>query len=126
MSVTIEGLDGLISAFRAAPDHLRSEAKKVVAKGALNIKNDARQRVWGGLSHPTHLPHYAASIDYDLTDGGLTAEVGPNMGLIQGAFGRGVEFGSSGTGPIPHMIPAFDTEDPKFLEALRQAAIGAL
>lgn len=126
MSVTIDGLDALLSAFQSAPANLEAESLKVVSKGALNIKNDARQRVQAGLHARSHLPHYPRSISYDLLDAGLTAEIGPDPTMIQGRFGRGIEFGSSHAGPIPHMLPAADTEAPKFEEALRQAAIGAL
>lgn len=126
MTVTVDGLTELQAVFREAPQKLQTAARRNVSKTALEVKKGAQTRVQAGLSATkSHLPHYARSIDYDLTAGGLSADVGPNPSKIQGAFGRGVEFGSSRAGPIPHMLPAADDQWPLFqagmLTAVEQA-----
>lgn len=97
-----------------------TEARKVVAKGALNIKTDARRRV-GGLKHA---PSYPASITYDSkeTPGGATAEIGPDKNKRQGALGNLIEYGSVHNSPKPHMAPAADAEAPRFEKAMEELA----
>lgn len=101
------------------------EVRKVVERGALNVKKDAQQR-FQAQSSGTYLPHYAASITYEMT-GPLEAEVGPERtGHKQGQMGRGIEFGSSNKGPMPHMIPAADAEEPKLADQVGDAAVRVL
>lgn len=110
----------LVDASRVAP----VEARKVVAKGALNIKNDARRRV-SGLAHA---PAYPSSITYDTeqTATGATAEIGPDKGKRQGALGNILEYGTLKNAPRPHMGPAAEAEKPKFEKAMEAAAIEPL
>jgi hypothetical protein len=70
-----------------------AETAKVVGRGALNIKNDARRRITG----LRHAPRYPYSIDYDLyvTGRGAVADVGPNKSKRQGALGNLLEYGST-------------------------------
>lgn len=127
MTVTVDGLTELQAVFRAAPQKLKTAAKRNVSKTALEVKKGAQTRVKAGLSATkSHLPHYARAIDYDLAAGGLSAVVGPNPNKIQGAFGRGVEFGSARTGPIPHMLPAADDQWPLFQAGMKTAVEQAL
>lgn len=121
MSITVTGLSELISDFRAAPAKLETQAKRNVSKTALEIKKGAQSRVQASLSARSHLPHYSRSIDYDLLDDGLTAEVGPNPDKIQGAFGPGVEFGSARTAPISHLYPSGDEQWPKYVQGISGA-----
>jgi hypothetical protein len=106
----------LVDAARVAP----AEARKVVAKGALNIKNDARRRV-SGLAHA---PAYPSSITYDTeqTANGATAEIGPDKSKRQGSLGNILEYGTVKNAPIPHMAPAAEREKPKFEKAMEAAA----
>lgn len=100
----------------AAPD----EAAKVVEKGALNIKNDARRRV-GFLRHA---PAYPAAIGYDSRRGfrGPEAEIGPDKNKRQGALGNLIEHGSVNNPPHPHMAPAAEAEMPRFERAMTDLA----
>ncbi|MEU4570834.1 hypothetical protein, partial [Micromonospora sp. NPDC023956] len=63
---------GLDQAAAAAP----VEVRKVVQRGALNIKNDARRRVQG----LRHAPAYPYAITYDSTETptGASADIGPD------------------------------------------------
>lgn len=98
------------------PHEIVKDVEKVVEKGALNIKKDAAQRISG---HP-HAPHYPKSISYDVrrTFGGIEAEIGPDKGRMQGALGNILEYGTSKNAPLPHLAPALDAEEPKYVKAL--------
>lgn len=100
------------------------QARKVVAKGALNIKRDAQRRT-SGLAHA---PAYPRSITYDSheTPTGGWAEIGPDKTRRQGALGNILEFGTVKNAPIPHMLPAAEAERPKFEKAMEDLAAKAL
>lgn len=100
----------LAAAGRDADD----EGAKVVAKGSLNIKNDARQRAPSG----PHTPKYAASINYDVSEGAgwVEGEIGPVEGRPQRGLGNLLEYGGPYNAPRPHLEPALDAEEPRFYE----------
>lgn len=108
--------DVLEHAAGAAP----AEARKVVAKGALNIKNGARRRVTGHR----HLPRYPNAITYDShqTPTGGWAEIGPDKDRPQGPLGNIIEYGGVREAPIPHMLPAAAEELPRFERAMMDLA----
>jgi HK97 gp10 family phage protein len=126
VSIRIEhgDLDRLAADLDEAAKVAPGEARKVVQKGALNIKNGARQRI----GRPAHAPAYASSITYDTkeTPGGAEAEIGPDKGKRQGALGNLLEYGSINNAPIPHIRPAVDEELPKFEKAMQDLAEKAL
>src|ERR1700754_2874530 len=115
---TVTGLDGkdglntlaaeLAETARVAP----AEARKVVQKGLLNIKNDWRKR-WTGYPHAPRLP-YAIGYDSYLKGYETGGEVGPDKDKRQGALGNLFEYGSLNNAPIPGGAPALETERPKF------------
>ncbi len=107
-----------------AEDVAPVEARKVVARGALNIKTDAARRV-SGLAHA---PAYPRSITYDLrtTLTGAWAEIGPDKSRRQGALGNVIEYGTVNNPPRPHIGPAADAERPRFERALEDLAVKAL
>lgn len=98
--------------------------RPVVSKGALNVKDDARRLISG---HPRSR-HYPATIGYDLEVNGseICAEIGPDKDRRQGALGNILEFGTSNNAPIPHLGPALDLEEPRFGDAVADAAARAL
>lgn len=100
---------------RAASD-APAEAAKVVERGAVNIKKDARNRVTG----LAHAPAYPRSITYDTWQGlrGPMAEIGPDKTRRQGALGNILEHGTLNNAPVPHMLPAAQAEAPRFERAL--------
>lgn len=103
-----------------AAESAHGEAKKVVAKGALNIKTGAAERI-DGLAHA---PHYPKAITYDELDeaDGPAAEVGPDKERKQGALGNILEHGApeQNTPPRPHLAPAADEESPRFEKQLEE------
>ena len=113
-------LDRWVAKMDQAISDTPNEAAKVVAKGALNIKNGARQRISG---HPS-APAYPSSITYDTWMGlrGPMAEIGPDKNRRQGALGNILEYGTVKNAPIPHIKPAADEELPRFEAAMEDLA----
>lgn len=122
MSMRVEhgDVDRWIVTLDKAISDTPDEAAKVVAKGALNIKNDARRRL-GSLAHA---PAYPSSITYDTFSGlrGPGAEIGPDKSRRQGALGNLIEYGSVNNPPHPHMAPAAEAEAPRFAKAMEDLA----
>lgn len=112
---------------RRVADRAVEELPPVVERGANNIKRDARRLVKAATSG-TYLPHYPRAITYEMEQGGdwVQAKVGPEEGMLQGGMGRGVEFGSVHTAPIPHLFPAFEAEEPRFIQQVGLAAMRSL
>jgi hypothetical protein len=115
-----------------APGVAASAARGVVAKGALNIKNDARRRASG----IAHAPTYPYTITYDTHEvvGGVWAEIGPDKQKkvgggphkTPGNLGGVLEFGGPRSAPIPHLRPAAEAERPRFEKALEDLAVKAI
>ena len=107
------------------------DARKVVAKGALNIKTDARRRASG----IAHAPRYPYTITYDSheTPTGGWAEIGPDKDkhvgngphATPGDLGHLLEYGGPKSAPIPHMAPAAAAERPRFDKAMEDLALKA-
>lgn len=94
---------------------VHTKAPKVVAKGAVQIKAQARATA----PVTPHAPLYALSINYDLVDeNGVTeATIGPEPGRKQWGLGAIFEYGTPRTKPRPHLEPALDSEEPRFYNA---------
>lgn len=105
-----------------AAEEVPPEARKVVAKGSLNIKNDARRMAPKG----PHLPYYANSINYETgeTRTTSTGEIGPRKepDALQGDLGHLLEYGGPKNPPYPHLMPAADREEPRFYQAMEDMA----
>ncbi|WP_405019553.1 hypothetical protein OHV05_24455 [Kitasatospora sp. NBC_00070] len=108
---------GILSARIArAGAEIEREAAAVVARGALNIKND-----WRANARQTagrHARIYPASIGYDLhplPGGGARAVIGPDKDLPQGPLGNILEYGSASSPPHNDGGRAFLAEEPRFL-----------
>lgn len=115
-------LQELAAEYDATPERAFAELEPIVDKGALNVKTRARELVSASI-RGLYLPHYPRAIDYDIESGSaeIEAEIGPNPDMSQGGMGLGVEFGSSNTGPTPHLIPAYEEEIPRFAQATDEA-----
>jgi hypothetical protein len=114
----------LLRELERVPEVAVKDLRAVVQKGALNIKKDAARRI-SGLRHA---PAYPRSISYDSheTATGAWAEIGPDKDKRQGALGNLLEYGSIKNAPRPHLGPAADAEEPKFVKALEDLAVKAL
>lgn len=115
----------LVKTFHEAttgPAH--KDVEKVVFKGAMNIRDDARRRI----GRSAHAPRYPDSIDFDMYVSlrGPAAEIGPNKDKPQGALGNLLEFGSANNPARPHMGPAGEAEEPKFGKAIEDLTVRQL
>ena len=117
-------LDKWSDDLRMAGPITRQQARGVISKGALAIKTEARANAPGG----PHTPFYPASINYDINvvPEGYEAEIGPAEGRKQWGLGNLLEYGSAHNPPHPHLEPALDHEEPKFLDACEHLAAGDL
>lgn len=126
MTVRIDhgDVDRLVAELDKAIYNCPGEVEKVVARGALQIKNGARRRI----GRPAHAPAYPNSISYDIQRWGLgaVAEIGPDKGRRQGALGNLLEYGSVNNAPIPHIRPAADEELPRFERAMEDLGVKLL
>lgn len=126
------GLDALAADLAEALADSPDEVRKVLQKGALNIKNDARARVAG----IAHAPRYPYTITYDTSTKGprSEAEIGPDPDKevgggphrTPGNLGAILEYGSVNNAPVPHLGPALDAERPRFERALSDLEVRLL
>lgn len=121
MNVTadIDGLTSLLAALEVAPLKMAAAVHASTVVAANKVKRDARQRISGR----SHLPQYPYTISYDLkvTPSGIEAEIGPERGG-QGSLGHLIEYGTTTSGPNPHMRPSFDAEVPVWLSHMARIA----
>lgn len=115
-------LDGLAGVFRYNGARAQLQARAVVARGALNVKNGWRANAVA--SSGRHARLYPASISYEMRPHptGASAEIGPDKGKPQGALGNLLEFGSVNNAPHMDGARALAAESAAF--ALHVAAIG--
>lgn len=94
------------------------DVRDVVAKGAVNVKKDWRQRATG----IAHAPRYPSSIGYDWT-GPFEATIGPeDTAQNQGFLGHILEFGGAHNAPRNDGQQALDAEEPRFEKAISDLA----
>lgn len=127
MEVRVEtsGWDDLIRDWQKVPAELMPALEKVTSKGALNIKQDWAKR-WEGHTTIAHLPR---AINYDLATTADTteAEIGADHAKTQGTLAHIIEFANTEYGtlrnaPIPGGQPALDAEEPRYVNAIADAA----
>jgi hypothetical protein len=119
VSIDTSELDRLSASFASATRNLPREVRAVVAKGALNVKNDTRKNV---SDHPTW-GRIAQTVNYDLAGNAFFSEavVGyddEGQGELAGIY----EFGSATRDPHPTLFPAAERERPRFEKALADVA----
>lgn len=116
-TVDTSELDKLADDLADIPEEKRPEFRKVVEKGALNIKTGLRADAAG---HPTYRL-FPLSITYDMT-GELEAEIGPDKGRVQGALGNILYFGTSKNAPQLDLEGPLQREIPRFEDATAEVA----
>lgn len=116
-------LQALANVFRVNSVRAQVQARAVVARGALNVKNGWRANAVATAGRHARL--YPSSIGYDMLPypTGASAEVGPDKGKPQGALGNLLEFGSVKNPPHLDGARALAAEQVAFLAHV--AAIGA-
>ena len=116
VSIDTSEMRALAADLTAAPLRVALGARAVISHGALNVK---RQLV-AEMSASRHFKGFARDIDYDLLDGGMTAEIGPHSGPGNPGAGANIAiFGTSrGGGTVPDPQGALDAEAPNVESAL--------
>ena len=123
MASDFSELRKLATDLRNAGNVVRSEARAVVSKGALNIKNQMRDEA--------KRRHYDFShrISYDLKVGpdSIEAEIGPETGGV-GSLAGIAYFGgvNGGGGTVPDPLGALEAEAPNVERYLAELAEKAL
>lgn len=114
-------LDRIATDLGTAGVRATSRVVDVTRKGAVNIRDDARDMI-DGLAHA---PQYPASITFsmDFTGGVVAADIGPDKDLPQGALGNLLEYGSVNNPPHQHLGPALDREGPDYIDYLEDAIL---
>lgn len=125
MGARMHGMDEWIDDLASVPDRAPREFRQVVSKGALNIKNDWRER-WAAIrAAKTHIPHLVRGIGYDITERGqvISAEIGVDPKNRQAFLSKIIEDGTLGrSAPHPGPVPALDAEMPRFEAAAAKVA----
>lgn len=116
MGAHAEGLTELIDDMKHAQEDIVEETRKIVKRGANNIKKDAKEK-WANLAHAPALPR-AISYDVDVKGTTVEAEIGPDKAKRQGALGNLLEYGSSNNAARPALGPALDAEEPNLVRYL--------
>lgn len=108
----------------SAPLRVALDARAVVFKGAMNVKAQLGREM--GASR--HFKGFGRDIDFDILDGGLTAEIGPHSGRGHPGAGANIAyFGTSrGGGTVPDPQGALDAEGPGFDKAMGDLLGGIL
>lgn len=120
MGAKLTGADELIADLNYAAEHVVDETKKVVKRGAQNIKRDTQAK-WAGARYAPSLAS-AVTYDVDVLSKAVRAQIGPDKSRRQGALGNIYEYGVPGTAPQPALSPALDAEEPRFVKALEDMA----
>ena len=139
VAVDASELRALINDLRDAPNLVRKEARSVISKGALNIKNQMRDEV----AKSRHF-RFAHTVTYDIKGGGdsISAEIGPKSGGVGSLAGfayfggspwsgrkkpgRGWQQGPGGGGTVADPQGALDAEAPNVEKYLAELAEKAL
>ena len=126
MGIDLRELRTVTASIAARSAAVTREGAAVVARGALNIKNDWRTRA--RVTAGAHARHYPNSISYDVTEapGVTVAEIGPDKHRPQGPLGNILEFGTSTQAGHNDGGQALDAEEPLFqaqVDALSERAL---
>ncbi len=122
VSIDMSEVRALAVDMRQAVRKVTGETKRIVAKGAVEIKKDLRAKMAGSK----HFKGFTPAITYDVLDGGLSAEIGPERGK-PGSGGNLAYFGSSrGGGTVEDPIEALLREAPEVERRLSDLLGGLL
>lgn len=127
-TVDMTAVNALAQDLAGVGARIRPTMKATVTKGALNIKNAAKQAILDQTRH-AYVKQYPYSITYDIKATGdtVSAEIGPDKDKPQGALGNLLEYGTPNNGgPYPHLNPALDAEEENTVTWLTKAAEDAV
>lgn len=112
--IDLDGLNSLVADLDHSPIKVQAGARKAVEKAAKNGAANARR-----LAPRRYLPHYADTITHEAAweKGAAVGEFGPEA-RGQGNLGAILEQGTAKSPPQAHIGPAFDLEQPEFIDDL--------
>lgn len=102
-------------------DRIEEAAGPVIERGGMNVKRSAQEAIRGQV-RGQYLRHYPRSITYEMVEP-LAVEIGPDSAKPQGGMGRGVEFGSANTPPMPHLLRSGEDEGPNLEKHLADVVL---
>jgi hypothetical protein len=112
ITVDTHEIDELAALFLEEAATLDVRVTPIVEANARRVRDDARQNASG---HPS-LPHYPASITYDMvvTGQGVAADIGPDKDLPQGPLGNIIEYGTANNAPMGNLAKASAQNEARF------------
>ena len=122
VSIDMSEVRALAVDMRQAVRKATGETKKIVAKGALEIKKDLQ----GQMAGSKHFKGFARGITYDVLDGGFSAEIGPEKGKPGSGANLGYFGTSRGGGTVEDPIEALLREAPEVERRLSDLLGGLL
>jgi len=117
MSIDFSQVEQLADDLEGVPADRRPEFRKVVKKGALNVKNGMQR----DAQNSGHYKHFSRSISFDMTEE-FAAEIGPDKERVQGALGNILYFGTSKNAPVLDINGPLHREEPRLADAIADVA----
>ena len=116
--VKIDGFDKLEAKLKRNMD--LGAVRAVVRKNGADLQTKAQKNAPVGTPQSTGIPGYVGgtlkrSVELDITDGGLTAEVEPTAD-----YAADVEYGTRFMEAQPYLKPAYDEQKKKFVKDLNE------
>lgn len=116
--VRIDGFDKLEA--RLKRNMNLGAVRTVVRKNGADLQTKAQENAPVGTPQSTGIPGYVGgtlkrSVELDITDGGLTAEVEPTAD-----YAAYVEYGTRFMEAQPYLKPAYDEQKKKFVKDLNE------
>lgn len=116
--VRIDGFDKLEAKLKRNMD--LGAVRTVVRKNGADLQTKAQKNAPVGTPQSTGIPGYVGgtlkrSVELDITDGGLTAEVEPTAD-----YAAYVEYGTRFMEVQPYLKPAYDEQKKKFVKDLNE------
>lgn len=116
--VKIDGFDKLEAKLKRNMD--LGAVRTVVRKNGADLQTKAQKNAPVGTPQSTGIPGYVGgtlkrSVELDITDGGLTAEVEPTAD-----YAAYVEYGTRFMEAQPYLKPAYDEQKKKFVKDLNE------
>lgn len=116
--VRIDGFDKLEAKLKRNMD--LGAVRTVVRKNGADLQTKAQKNAPVGTPQSTGIPGYVGgtlkrSVELDITDGGLTAEVEPTAD-----YAAYVEYGTRFMEAQPYLKPAYDEQKKKFVKDLNE------
>lgn len=123
ISIDTSELRGLAADMTKAPEEVTRKVPPIIKRGATNIANEMRKE----MGSSTYFKGAASAITYDILDGGMAVEIGPEKGK-PGSLANLAYFGGAygGGGTVADPQEALDHEEPNLAKFLGDLFDGIL